>query len=140
MPMLWLNRQWRWLDSAAAMRRSLWLVPLLFGLVSLLYGQDHNWDLLNYHFYAPYALLHGKIDYDLAPGQWQSYFNPTLDLLYFGLQACLAAPVAGFIMGMLHGLNFVLLLGVVRSLLPTGQYRLPLLLALSGTAGPVFLS
>ncbi|MFQ5767967.1 MAG: hypothetical protein ACE5ID_08295, partial [Acidobacteriota bacterium] len=28
--------------------------------VSLLLGQDVNWDLQNYHLYTPYALLHGR--------------------------------------------------------------------------------
>lgn len=121
-------------------RRALLLVPLLFGLLSLALGQDDNWDLHNYHFYNPYALLNGKIGYDLAPGQWQSYFNPTLDLLYYALVQTLAAPVAGLVMGFLHGLNFLLLLALTRQLLPAAPERTAWLLALAGMLGPGFLS
>lgn len=78
-------RLWEGLDRAAALRLSLWLGPLLAGLVSMQLGQDANWDLRNYHWYNPYAFLNGKIGVDLNPGQFQSYFNPTIDLLYYGL-------------------------------------------------------
>lgn len=47
-------------------------MPVLFGLVSLMLGQDDNWDMKNYHWYDPYALLHGRVGVDMAPGQWQS--------------------------------------------------------------------
>jgi hypothetical protein len=140
-----LHRFWRWLDSAAALRRALWLAPLMFGLLSLRFGQDDNWDLHNYHLYSPFALLHGKIGYDLGPAQWQSYFNPTLDLLYYGLIMNLPARLVGFLMGALHGLNFTLLALLGRGLLPAAAnglppFRLILLLALAGCMGPSFVS
>ncbi len=136
-------RAWLALDRPGVAARFAWLVPLLFGLLSLGYGQDDNWDLHNYHIYNPFALLNGKIGFDLAPAQWQSYFNPALDLLYYGLTRALPAPLAGFIMGALHGLNFVLVLGIARCLLQAAaplHLRLPLLLALAGVFGPGFLS
>jgi hypothetical protein len=138
-----LERAWLRLDQPQVQARFCLLVPLAFGLVSLRLGQDSNWDLLNYHIYNPYALLNGKIGFDLAPAQWQSYFNPALDLLYYGMVRALPAPLAGFIMGTLHGLNFVLVLGIARTLLQAGaapRWRLPLLLALAGCAAPGFLS
>ena len=137
------ERAWLGLDQPRVLARCALLIPLAFGLLALRLGQDTNWDLQNYHLYNPYALLNGKIGFDLAPAQWQSYFNPALDLLYYGLVRTLPAPLAGFIMGMLHGLNFVLVLGIARVVLQTGaapQWRLPLLLALAGCLGPGFLS
>ena len=131
---------WRALDRPAPLATALWWMPVLYGLLSLWYGQDDNWDLHNYHWYNPFALVNGKIDFDLAPGQWQSYFNPTIDLLYYGLNAALPAPLAGFIMGWLHGLNFALLAAIGRQLLPAEQHRAVLLLALAGCLGPGFLS
>lgn len=136
---------WRRLDNAAAARLVCRLMPLWFGLLSMLLGQDDNWDLHNYHLYNPFALLHGKIGLDLAPGRWQSYFNPTLDLLYYGLAMHLPAPLTSFIMGALQGLHFPLLAGVGRCLLPPSAdgrpaYRASLLLALAGCMGPAFLS
>ena len=130
---------WACLDRPQVLLAAALLVPLGFGLLSWLMGQDDNWDLHNYHFYNPYALLNGKIGYDLAPAQWQSYFNPALDLLYYGLTQTLPAPAVGFCMGLLHGLNFILLLALARTLLATGT-RLTLLLALAGSLGPGFLS
>ncbi len=134
---------WSRLDSARVLTAFAIALPLFFGLLSVWYGQDDNWDLHNYHLYNPYALLNGKIDFDLAPGQWQSYFNPTLDLLYYGLTQAFAPRVVGFIMGALHGLNALLVLALARRLLGTvaaPAYRLPLLLALAGCFAPGFLS
>lgn len=137
-----LTRLLRWLDQPRVLARFALLAPFAFGLLALRYGQDHNWDLQNYHRYNPYALLNGKVGLDLAPAQWQSYFNPALDLLYYGLTAALPAPLAGFIMGTLHGVNAVLVLAIARVLLQGAgaRYRLPLLLALAGCLAPGFLS
>ncbi len=141
----WCRRLWQRADTLSGWRWAMWLAPLFAGCLSLAMGQDDNWDLHNYHLYNPFALLNGKIGYDLAPGQWQSYFNPTLDLLYYGLVMHLPAPVAGFLMGVLHGLNFLLLAAIGRCLLPPDaagrpRYGLCLLLALAGCLGPAYLS
>lgn len=138
-----MSRAWSGLDSATAARMAMLVMPLLFGLLSLRLGQDDNWDLKNYHLYNPFAFLNGKIGFDLAPAQWQSYFNPTLDLLYYGLNKAFAAPVVGFSMGFLHGLNFLLVAAIARQVKPAAAgngYRTPLLLALAGTLGTGFLA
>jgi len=115
------------------------LIPLLFGLMSLAIGQDDNWDLRNYHVYNVYALLNDRIGFDLAPARFQTYFNPTIDLLYYGLNHALSPRGAGFAMGALHGLNFVLLLAIARQLAgPAAAKGWPLLLALAGVLGPGF--
>src|SRR5450830_1619333 len=120
------------------------IVPIMLGMLSLCLGQDDNWDLKNYHLYNPFALLNGKIGFDLAPAQWQSYFNPTLDLLYYGLTKTMPAPFAGFLMGVLHGLNFLLVLAIARLAIPTGatgiQIGTPTMLALAAIASPGFLA
>lgn len=133
-------RGWALLDGAAAPRWCACVLPLLAGLVALRLGQDVNWDLQNYHLYNPHALLHGRIGQDLAPAQWQSYFNPTIDLLYYGLARTLPAPLAGFLMGALHGLNFVLALAIARRVLGAAARRVAVLLALAGCLAPGFLS
>lgn len=117
-------------------------VPLLFGLLSVCLGQDDNWDMKNYHWYNPYALLNGRLEVDMAPGVWQSYFNPLIDVPYYLLTNSLPGPVVGFLMGLLHGLNFVLLLAIARRLLGAQAARtlLALLLAAAGTCGAGFLS
>ncbi|HEX8615047.1 MAG TPA: hypothetical protein VF800_27505 [Telluria sp.] len=141
-------RLWEGLDRASVLRLSMWIVPLLAGLASMLLGQDANWDLRNYHWYNPYAFLNGKIGLDLNPGQFQSYFNPTIDLLYYALATHFPTRVTGFVMGFLHGLNFVLLLTIVRQVLSGGEaaaaatarHRLPLLLGVAGCLGFSFLT
>ena len=134
----WFLRRTARFESRGAARAAMLLVPLLFGVISLLLGQDDNWDLRNYHWYNPYAYLNGRLDVDLAPGQWQSYFNPTIDLPYYLLSLWLAPPVIGFLYGALHGLNFLLVLSIARQLVGGG--RLALLLALAGMCGVAFLS
>jgi hypothetical protein len=131
------------LDSPRLSRACLLLIPVCFGLISLWLGADCNFDLLNYHFYNAYAFLDGRIGRDLAPASLQSYFNPVLDVSYFVLTQHWPR-FTGFLMGLLHGLNFLLLLGIARSvlpLLPSGdRLRVPLLLALAGCFTGNFLS
>lgn len=119
-------------------------VPLLFGLWSLWLGQDKNWDLFNYHLYNAFAFLHDKLHTDFAPAGMQTYFNPVLDVGYYMLNAYLPAPLVGFLMGVIHGLNFVLLLAIARRALPDlpaeDRYRVPLLLAIAGILTANFLS
>jgi hypothetical protein len=121
---------------------AVWLVPVLYGLLSVSLGQDDNWDLRNYHWYNAHALLNGRLDVDMAPGQWQSYFNPLIDVPYYLLTMSLPGPLAGFLMGFVHGLNFVLLLAIARQLLGerSDGARLPMLLAAAGVCGVGFLS
>lgn len=131
--------------NAAGWRRMLVLGLLLAGLYSMWQGQDANWDLRNYHLYGPYSLLNGKVGVDLAPGQWQGYFNPTLDLLYYGLVMHLPGPLTSLLMGLLHGVNFILLALLAVELLPRRADGEPawgksLLLAALGCLGPAFLS
>lgn len=136
-------RLWQRLDRPRVLAGFAIALPLLFGLLSVWLGQDGNWDLHNYHLYNAYALLNGKIGVDLAPAQWQSYFNPALDLIYYGLTRALPAPLVGFTMGLLHGVNAVLVLALAHRLLGSvarPAYRLPLLLALAGCCAPGFLS
>lgn len=142
----WFGRRTAVLAHPRAPAIAAWTIPVLFGLLSVCLGQDRNWDLRNYHWYNAYALLNGRLDMDLAPAQWQSYFNPLIDLPYYLLATSLPGPVVGFIMGWVHGLNFVLLLAIARKLLGAGPggadstTRLPLLLAGVGTCGAGFLS
>ena len=61
---------------------------LLAGTASvLLLRQDANWDLQNYHFYNAWAFVHGRLGWDLAPAQLQTFHNPLLDLPFYGMVA-----------------------------------------------------
>lgn len=118
------------------------LVSLLGGCVSLWLGQDANWDLRNYHLYNGYAALHGRLALDLAPAQMQSYFSPLLDIAQYLLLTGLPAVLAGFLMGMLHGLLFLPVAGIAWCVLDgrTERAWLSPLLALSGLCMGAVLS
>jgi len=53
--------------------------------LSLLLGQDANWDLQNYHYYNPWAWVHGQRGYtrDIVAAQLQTYHNPLADLPFY---------------------------------------------------------
>ena len=46
-------------------------------IMSVMLGQDANWDLRNYHLYNPYALLHGRLGVDLLPAGMTSNSIPS---------------------------------------------------------------
>src|SRR5512147_1466440 len=144
-----LGTQWRRataldLNAPGTTRMAEFVVPLLLGTWSALLGVDANWDLYSYHLYNPFALLNGKLDIDLAPAGLQSYFNPLLDIPYYILSRDVPAPLLAFVMGVVHGFSFVLLLRIARRVLvglPAGdENRVPLLLALAGVLTANFLA
>lgn len=132
------------LNTPRALAAARVFVPVFFGFYSLWLGADANWDLYNYHMYNPFAWLHGKLHVDLAPAGMQSYFNPLLDVLFYLANTHLPSRVVGFAMGLLHGLNFLFILGIAQRILPglpeRDRYRVPLLLALAGCFTANFLS
>ena len=135
----WFARRTAFLDHPRAARHAAWIVPVLLGLLSMANGQDDGWDMRNYHLYNAHALLNGRVGFDLAPAGFQTYFNPTLDLPYYFLNRWLPPQLVGFVLGALHGLNFVLLAGIARRLVGPRR-RLVLLLAGACLFGPGFLS
>ncbi|BAM87304.1 hypothetical protein S58_12940 [Bradyrhizobium oligotrophicum S58] len=80
-------------------------------------GEDINWDWQNYHDYAGFALVHGRFDVDVAPGGFQSFLNPLIYLLPYGMRHGLGAQWWGIALGALHGLNLALVWWVSRVLL-----------------------
>ena len=84
------------------------VIPLAFGILSLILGKDTNWDLKNYHYYNAYAFLEHRLDFDIAPAQLQSFINPLADLPFYWLTKNFPAWVAGFVLGFVHGYNLSL--------------------------------
>ena len=118
------------------------LVALAFGVWSVLLGQDKNWDLLNYHLYNPYAFLNGRIELDLAPAGIQTFFSPVLDIAYFTAISHLSPRTVGFILGLLQGLNFLLLYKIASRVLKDNERSniYSLLLALAGVLTVGFMA
>lgn len=89
-------------------------VPILFAVAAILLPQDNNWDLRNYHWYNAYALLHGRMGFDLAPSQTPTYYNPLLDVPFFLAAQVLPARILAFLLGLVQGCNFILLFFLAR--------------------------
>jgi hypothetical protein len=117
----------------------LFLVPVAFGILALWLGQDANWDLRNYHWYNAYAFLNGRYGIDLLPSQTPWFYNPLLDVPFYLLATHVPARVAGFALGLLEGLNFVLLFRLAYVTLvfarPGGKVLLCAALAMVGMLG-----
>jgi hypothetical protein len=113
--------------------------PVAFGIWSLLLGQDANWDLRNYHWYNPYALVTGRAAIDGAPAGLQTWLAPFIELVWFGLAQMLPAPAVGFIIGAVQSANFVLLFLLGAMLLPIEgaleRHAVAFLVAVAGVCG-----
>ncbi|MEW6428450.1 MAG: hypothetical protein AB1568_10490 [Thermodesulfobacteriota bacterium] len=104
----------------------LWGVPPLIGLLAACLGKSVGWDFLNYHWYNPYALLHGRLGFDLAVAHHATFYNPLLDLPFYLAARQLPAAVAVFLLGTAQGGNFSLMLLLAEAVLPleNGRARL----------------
>lgn len=120
------------------------LFVVIFGVIAALGGSDAMWDLRNYHIYNPFAVLHGKLDYDIAPAQVQTYIAPQLDILYYLIRRGLnKSPILlDLLFSLPHSLSaFVVFRISLLFLPPSMSLRLPLALlsALVGATGAAAL-
>lgn len=81
----------------------------LFGYVSCRRGKEACGDLYHSHYYNVYMLLHGRIDYDIAPVGLHTFINPVFDLPFYSFVHLFQARTVGFLMGAIHGINLWLL-------------------------------
>lgn len=88
---------------------------LAFGFLSASSGKELSWDLAGYHYYNPYALLHGRFNIDYwPPSSLQSYLPPTLDFFTYYLINHFNPLFIEFILGAIHGINIALLFYISR--------------------------
>ncbi len=80
-------------------------------------GEDINWDWRNYHEYGAFALLNGRFGVDVAPGGFQTFFNPVVYVPPYILRHFVGAPLWGILLGAIHGLNLVAIYSLSRGLL-----------------------
>ena len=89
------------------------------GLLSVATALDANWDLKNYHYYDAYAYLTGRLGWDVAPAQIQTYHNPLLDLAFYALVQEIPSPrVIAFAMAMPAGIAAFFMLRMLAALFP----------------------
>ncbi len=112
--------------------------PLAIAALSLWLGQSTSWDLRNYHWYNPYALLTGRMGFDAAVAHHATYYNPLIDLPLWAVAHISPGWVAGAFLGLVQGLNFSFLYLIARdALAPEIVMRraLAALIAALGVAG-----
>jgi hypothetical protein len=132
-PRLWSFSRGEWLFLLAAIAG--------WGLLAVLLGKDVGWDFLNYHWYTPYALLNGRLGFDVAVAHQATYFNPLIHLPFYLLATLGTSWVALFYLGALQGLNVIPLYWMSRSALsPSSPRWSAIALPLIGMAGSTVVS
>ncbi len=91
--------------------------PLACAALSVGLGQSTAWDLRNYHWYNPYALLTGRMGFDQAVAHHATYYNPLIDLPLYGLAQVLPGWACAAALGAIQGLNFTFLYLIARAAL-----------------------
>jgi hypothetical protein len=95
------------------------------GFLSVVLGQDANWDLKNYHLYNPWAYFQSRLSIDLFAAGTQSYFSPILDIPYYMLSTQWfpnQPRLVAFVMGLPYG--FLIFMTVVLSRLVIAPFVL----------------
>lgn len=127
--------KWRWPILILAMAAAAYIA------VSL--GQDCTWDVLNYHFYSGYAFLVKPLNYDFAPAQRQSFFNPLMHVLSYLLLSHLPSALIAILLGALQGLNFYLVFQISQILFrdwpDRSRFLICILNAATGCYSSVFI-
>jgi hypothetical protein len=99
--------------------------PVLFAAIALALGKKTGWDLFNYHWYNPFALLNGRFGFDVAVGHTASYYNPVADLPLLLLGNHLPAWAIGVFLGAMAGVAVSLIGAIAYVVLPISErYRL----------------
>ncbi len=111
----------------------------LFAIVALAFGKEAGWDFQNYHWYNPYALLNGRLGFDVAVAHHATYYNPYMDVPLFWVATHFPAWAGGIWLGIEAGIGAALLGGIAYRLLPFEDKRsrlaVAVLLALAGMTG-----
>jgi len=111
----------------------------LFGLIAVLNGKEAGWDFQNYHWYDPYALLSGRLGFDIAVAHHATYYNPFLDVPLFWIATHFPAWAGGAWLGIEAGVAAALIGGTAYRLLHFDDRRTRLavsvLIALGALAG-----
>ncbi len=115
------------------------LAMLACGMLSMWFGKELGWDLANYHYYQPYAILHDRMQIDFWPSSFiHQYINPAIDFLPYYLINHVSPRMTEFLLGAIHGINFWLLF-IIANLFISSR-SLCLIVALLGMYAPSALS
>lgn len=113
----------------SAVFHSLFLLGImtLCGLLSVYFGKEVSWDVANYHFYNPFALLHDRYAADIWPSSFiHQFINPAIDLPAYFLITHFTSSAAIFLLGALHGVSFWLLFLIAKKCVNREKFGLRL--------------
>jgi hypothetical protein len=103
---------------------SLVAITVICGAWSVIRGQDVNFDQRNYHLYDVWALLHGRIDVDLAPAGIQTFIPHYHNVPFFLLMFRPPPKLTGFVMGAWQGVVVWLAACIAWRLMPGWPWSL----------------
>lgn len=113
-------------------------------LVGFAWGQDFNYDLINYHYSSAHLLLAGQIDRNVALSGVQSWFNPIGYVPAYLAIADLPPRIASMLLAGVAGLNapliYLIAARVARDLPEDSRSRAAFACTLIGMTGAVTLS
>ena len=103
-----------------------------------------HWDMLNYHFYYPYALLNNRLEQDFYPANILGYFNPIAYLPFYWVASSGVHSVFVVItLALIHSLNLILLYGISLHILARTKANSPthaiIATIIGGCLCPLFL-
>jgi hypothetical protein len=87
-------------------------------------GKDTSWDFRNYHWYIPYALLNGRMGFDMLVAHQASYYNPYLDVPFYLLAQHTSSWFAIAVLGLFQAANIVPIYLLAREALRLPQNKL----------------
>jgi len=115
-------------------------VVLAWAIFVVCRGEDRAWDFRNYHWYIPYAFLHGRMAFDVAVAHQATFYNPLVDIPFYWLATHFHSWIALGLLGCVQGANVVPLYLIARSILQLEQKEITAaILALLGMTGSLTL-
>lgn len=118
----------------------IWAIPCVLAAGVIAYAMalpgDAGWDMRNYHLYNPYALLGGRMHFDVAPASIQTYLSPLLDVPYYLLQKGISSLRAlNAMLAVPHAVAVVLAYAITLSVLGTRVAGAPWLAGVAAVFG-----
>ncbi len=113
---------------------AIWIA--VFALYSALLPRDAAYDIAHYHLHNGWSALHGRLDQDLAPADFHSFFNPVHSMLVWGLIERLPGPIVMALLSPIHSVILPVLYALGARVASRLDVKLdPLVLILFAVAG-----
>jgi hypothetical protein len=77
-------------------------------------GIDQNWDLLNYHYFSGYSLLHWRYTTDIAASGIQSFQSPISNILAYVSLSAVKFPLSSWIIAVFQLVSVPILVLIAR--------------------------